>query len=126
MATTRLISIHKNKGKSIAKLVYITSSFLLQKLKGGTRLNAKIIAIVNQKGGVGKTTTCANLGIGLAMENKKVLLVDVNERSLSFCNKISFISSVCNHIFVDKVKHNGSHCYEDKYRFVYRDAPFLL
>ena len=52
-------AVHRKRGDVIAK-------------------KATIIAVTNQKAGVGKSTTCENLGVGLAAEGKKVLLVDTD------------------------------------------------
>ncbi len=53
-------------------------------------MNAQVIALVNQKGGVGKSTSCVNLGVGLAQAGKKVLVVDCDPQSsltISLCQR---------------------------------------
>lgn len=90
-------------------LTFLTGEYL-QFLTGGFLQN--LFGVDNQKGGVGKTTTCSNLGIGLAKEGKRVLLID--------CDPQASLTISLGHPYPDDIETTLRHLLE---RILKKESP---
>jgi septum site-determining protein MinD len=73
---------------------------------GGLRMKSRVIVITSGKGGVGKTTTTANLGTALAMMGKRVVMIDTD---IGLRN-LDVVMGLENRIVFDIVDAVNGHC----------------
>jgi len=104
----RWIEIGKLPTVRVGKLYRIPKRELQAQIKTDLKEGARVIAVANQKGGVAKTTTTMNIAAGLALDGKKVLVVDLDPQggcSVSLGIDPSNLSkTVYNMLMFDEVK----------------------